>query len=100
MISGPPVLGLKMKNLGNCSVESPTTSMDLVEKVQVMASQDDSCYKCTDYLSRRSARNGSAKPQQIDDEDDCPTLMAEDSVDAVCREKMCEYFSGVLDLEL
>lgn len=91
-MSGPPVLGLKMKNLPMiCSVESQPCS-NVVETVVAMTLQDSSSYNCGDYLARRSARERSSKSHEIEDGDECPVLVAEDAVDAVCRERMCEYF--------
>ena len=99
IMSGPPMLGLKMTNMRICSF-GPPPIIDLVEKVKVMTSQDASSYRCNDYLSRRSARGSAAKSHQINDEHECPALMAEDAVDAVCREKMCEYCPSAFELGL
>ncbi len=96
-MSSVPVLGLRMNgNVCLLSLDAPV-ECDLVDKVKVMASQDSTTYKCSDYLTRRG-KDASRKldnPRSADE--DGPILLDDDVVDAVCREKMCEWSYRVCD---
>lgn len=92
-----PVLGLRMKhNVRIVSMDSPI-ECDLVDKVQLMALQDSMSYKCSDYLTRRAKDAATNHEKACCTEEDCPMRLSEEMVDAVCREKMCEWSYRVCD---
>lgn len=93
-----PLLGLRMRS-GRKAPPREYVGCDLVERVNVMLNQDDSsAYRCRDYIGRRTGREA-AKLEEASPsfDDECPTLVNEDTVDAVCREKMCEWSYRVCD---
>jgi hypothetical protein len=80
--------------------ESVDQNGDLVDRVKVMSAQD-ATYLCRDYLARR-IRVASKEPQEelnstSRESPPPPPLVSEDIVDAVCREKMCEWSYRVCD---
>ena len=96
MSSAAPVLGLRMKGtLRLSSIIDDSRFSNLVDQVHAMESQDTTFYKCSDYLARRA--NKKIPLTKEADDDDCPILVDEDIVDAVCREKMCEWSYRVCD---
>lgn len=72
------------------------THYDLIDRVKTMAFQDASTYKCGDYLARR-AKDFTWKHHSCCDSHDKLMLDADEMVDAVCREKMCEWSYRVCD---
>lgn len=88
MIQTPPtpVLGLRMRSSRSCPPTGPAETPDHADRVQVMMQQDSGVYLCRDYVGRRIPKDASpeAPPR-------------EDIVDAVCREKMCEWSYRVCD---
>jgi hypothetical protein len=89
MIETPstPLLGLRMRSSRSCPpTRSETETPDHAQVVQVMMQQDSGIYLCRDYLGRRIPNDTSPEA--------CPQ---DDIVDAVCREKMCEWSYRVCD---
>jgi hypothetical protein len=82
-------------------------SCDSVERVRVMMEQDGTAYRCRDYLDRRTVTTMSSPSNRPKDDAtsvidgtstrECPPLATEELVDAVCREKMCEWSYRVCD---
>lgn len=65
------------------------------DRVKVMINQDKSAYTCADYIGRRSGKEISNCTMSELPE---PELQMDlDNVDAVCREKMCEWSYRVCD---
>ena len=96
-----PILGLRMRSGRTAPSPSENTmSCNVVERVRAMAELEDSAYRCRDYLSRPS--NGTPGKDSTPTVDgtsarDCPPLVNDEMVDAVCREKMCEWSYRVCD---
>jgi len=88
-----PMLNLRMRCVRTapsqeCDEDGTPDDAGVVDKVKVMLSQASVVYKCRDYLARRMEES---------DEDECPSLVPDDTIDAVCREKMCEWSYRVGD---
>ena len=88
MIETPPtpLLGLRMRSSRSYPPTRSAETPDHAERVQVMMKQDSGVYLCRDYLGRRTPKGSSPET--------CPP---DDIVDAVCREKMCEWSYRVCD---
>lgn len=82
-------------DLRHLSLDAPS-QCDVIDRVKTMASQDASTYKCGDYLARR-AKDIARKQYSSCDSHDNSMLDVDDMVDAVCREKMCEWSYRVCD---
>lgn len=87
MIQTPPtpLLGLRMRSSRSSPPTGPAETPDYADRVQVMMQQDSGVYLCRDYLGRRIPKDESSEAPP------------EDIVDAVCREKMCEWSYRVCD---
>jgi hypothetical protein len=108
--SRSPILGLRLKTSSprrRSSRQAAVAKVDrelLVDQARLLHSQDLNSYKCNDYLSRRRRKEDKqednammvTEEDDIDDTDTDDELM-EDAVDAVCREKMCEWSYRVCD---
>lgn len=69
---------------------------DIIDRVKTMVTQDASTYKCGDYLARRG-KDVARKQCSCCDSQKNTVLDVDDMVDAVCREKMCEWSYRVCD---
>ena len=96
MISSPsvPVLGLRMRS---SRVMAAMDTNETVDRVKVMMRQDSSTYLCRDYLARRITKENASPANDSTEASECPDVVCEDIVDAVCREKMCEWSYRVCD---
>ena len=116
-----PILGLRMRsNRVAPSSSEASASCNVVERVRAMMAMENSPYQCQDYLARRTNEAAAAttadssipgnadldsnQPMVDVDDDvtssrrDCPPPRVNDEmIDAVCREKMCEWSYRVCD---
>jgi len=100
MIPTPsPSLGLRMTNSGLSGL--PTECVDNCshnDRVKAMLAQSDSVYTSSDYIGRRSAKERSLCHRVGNGSSSFPEMIVDhDKVDAVCREKMCEWSYRVCD---
>jgi len=91
--SRSPILGLRLKTSSQRR-RAHRQAVDeelLVDQARLLHSQDLNSYKCNDYLARRKEQTENRMiTDDVDDEID-------EVVDAVCREKMCEWSYRVCD---
>lgn len=91
-----PLLSLRMKS-ARASPPSKSEQADVVDRIGIMLRQETTTYACQDYIQRRKCEN----PQIHSSDDDCPDLVDEHhstiEVDAICREKMCEWSYRIID---
>jgi hypothetical protein len=95
-MSANPLLSLRMKSSRSTPPSERCNGFDeeTNDRVQVMLALEDSQpYKCRDYLLRRKLERIEEGPDSS--ADDVPPLVSE--VDALCREKMCEWAYRVVD---
>lgn len=91
------LLSLTMKS-ARSSPPSKQEQADVVDRIGIMLRQETLTYACRDYLLRRKLENHRVEYSQ----DDCPELVSEfhhldNEVDALCREKMCEWSYRIID---
>jgi hypothetical protein len=99
-VDGRPRLFLRMKSP---TISAPETTPreitafscfdDLVHSLSIMITQDEEKYQCRDYLLRRANRRKEQQQQSQYYEGESE----EEAIDAVCREKMCEWGYRVCD---
>jgi hypothetical protein len=74
---------------------------DHIERVQVMLAQDDDVYRCSDYLSiaalSLSSSTSSKETSACMEVDKEIAATTHSEIDAVCRERMCEWSLRVSD---
>eukprot|EP00538_Stauroneis_constricta_P008978 CAMPEP_0119565316 /NCGR_PEP_ID=MMETSP1352-20130426/29590_1 /TAXON_ID=265584 /ORGANISM="Stauroneis constricta, Strain CCMP1120" /LENGTH=377 /DNA_ID=CAMNT_0007614195 /DNA_START=316 /DNA_END=1449 /DNA_ORIENTATION=+ len=107
-----PMLNLRMRNptngkkqkrvypssLGASSSSCSANDDDHHARMEVMLRQDRTSYRCEDYLNRRAKHIGKrGQAPSCGDRRQAEAAPEEDPVDAVCREKMCEWSYRVCD---
>lgn len=88
-----PLLGLRMRGTRSCHLSDREVD-DMVDRLHVMISQEREDYRCQDYLARRKMDDLSIDSPLMPL--DGPTVY-NDELDAICREKMCEWTFRVCD---
>mmetsp|Transcript_6788 Transcript_6788/g.12574 ORF Transcript_6788/g.12574 Transcript_6788/m.12574 type:complete len:333 (-) Transcript_6788:144-1142(-) len=89
-----PVLSLRMRSSHSGPPPEFAEGCNHGDRVKAMIMQEQSGYKCEDYIGRRSCKESSACDS---DQMDIDQIEHFNSVDAVCREKMCEWSYRVCD---
>ncbi len=88
-----PLLGLRMRGTPSCHL-SDREMDDMVDRLHVMIAQEREDYRCHDYLARRTKDDESIEPPLMPMDG---AMLVSDELDAICREKMCEWTFRVCD---
>ena len=92
------MLNLVMNQL-DCDSHCPKSCHDIAEKIGVMKQQEESLYRCRDYILRRkleemrlSAQSPVSSNSILMDKN-----LANDDIDSLCRRRMCEWSYRIAD---
>jgi hypothetical protein len=100
--STAPVLGLRMQIDRTGPPPEFSEGCDHIDRVQVMIAQDDEVYSCSDYLaivapSLSMPSSSKETSACMEDDKNASVTAPQISIDAVCRERMCEWSLRVSD---
>jgi len=88
-----PILSLRMRAPSAGFQAEGVSEATAIDSLVAMMEQE-AVYRCRDYVHRRSNRKASDRDSPVGDLPACPS---DEVIDALCREKMCEWSYRVCD---